>query len=262
MNISSAPHSPQEFRLYAGSPQFLKLYGNKFEGRPVNEFSRRETPPLILGGREDLDPHKISLMERNLLLQIRRKPVYLFNRHGLGAYGCAEGVEFGVLSKGAAFFRFDAHPDLSRGFEPKSSLAAIYAASRDAFSEHSYLWNLANLGYVSHIYWFKSSPGSHFINGSEAQFLKAFPGVKLASFDENEIANFDQSILDRLPADKIVLDIDYDYFGHLQHEYMFSITNLIGKIFRRSGLTLQALSPECIDPGFASRLAVNLMTSL
>lgn len=265
IKIPSAPVLPRHFQAYAGSREFIELYSDRdaAANRLVNRFSAGSDRPLVLGGKEDLDPQKISRMERNLLLQIFYSPVYLFDHHGLAAYGCAEAVEFGALRKGATLFRFDAHPDLARGLEPAdASLTSIYQASRSHFSEDSYVWNLVKLGYVANIYWFKSSPGACFINGDSKDILRAFPELKITEVPEDRIAGFDHRQVTGIPTNMRILDIDYDYFKNLRHEYMFSTVALITYLFRQAGVVLQTLSPDYIDPAYSSRLAVDLMKSL
>lgn len=265
IKIPSAPLYTRHFLVYAGSPEFPQVYSERdaATGRLVNKFSAGSDRPLILGGRNDLDPQKISRMERNLVLQMFYHPVYLFDHHGLAAYGCAEAAEFGNISKGATLFRFDAHPDLAKGFEPAdASLSAVYQASKSKLGEDSYVWNLVKLGLVSNIYWFKSSPGAGFINGTSKDILQAFPELKITEVPEDGIAGFDRRLVTGIPTNLRILDIDYDYFKGLRHEYVFSTASLISYLFRQAGLVLQTLSPDYIDPDYSSRLAVDLMKSL
>jgi hypothetical protein len=265
--ILSAPVSTHGFQPYAEVFPFHNIYNKMHGGRPANRFSLETERPFVLGGQEDLDPHQLSRMERHLLLQIIGKPVYFLAHHGLATYACAEAVEFRALTKGATLFRFGAPDDLERGLlDPAGvyDLPEIYRNCQSEFNDCRYIWNLAGLGLISEIVWFKSSLGIHFINGDGQAFRDAFPGIKISSFDEHELAGFDRGKITDLLEKNIILDIDYNYFKGLRNEYLFSTADLIRFLFRRAGVVVQTLSPEFFrqDSLYPTHLAIDLMTSL
>ena len=266
VNILSAPRSTRGFEPYAESFPFHNTYNTTHGGRPANKYSLETNQPLVLGGQEDLNPNDLCRMENHLLLQIIGKPAYLLAHNGMTTYACAEAVEFRALAKGATLFRFGASDDLEPGlFDPGSNfdLPKIYRECQSTFRDR-YIWNLVSQGLVSEVVWFKSTPGRDFISGDGNRFREAFPGVKIDSFDEREIAGFDRGRAANLLAKNILLHIDYNYFKGLRHEYMFSTADLIKFLFRRAGLVVQALSPEFFksDPLYPAHLAIDLMTSL
>lgn len=266
MSISNAPKTTAAFRPYARSAAFHQTYRpHSGLGRLVNRRSMipdRPTTPLLIGGAGDLIPQNLAKRENNYLFDVGGIPSYLFEHHSSSTYAVMEGREFGVIRDGSVLFHFDAHPDAECCHSFLKTPTNIYLMFNNHFHEAEWIWPLADRGVISEVVWFSSSPGKMFINGDFQQFRKNFPAVKVSEVPERELAAFDRSRIDRLPRQKIVLSIDYDYFTYPQIEYLFESTSLIQYIYRRAGLVTQALSPAYIDISKAVQLACGLMNSI
>lgn len=248
-----------QFKPYAQSEAFKSVYVPRpGDSRLVNCFSVNDQRPLVVAEREELNPDRLN---QNLLLDIGGIPSYLFERDSSTAYAVVEAHEFGVLDKDCTLFRFDAHPDMERGWEcTKEGLEAAYwYYSQTQTYEAHFIWDLVRRGFVTEIVWFRSPTPPGFINGNSKHLQEAFPDLKISQFWERDISSFDKCRIDRLPRRKVILNTDYDYFSLLRREYVFSATYMMRYIFQRAGLHAQALSYDYIDPEIARRLAVDFM---
>ena len=228
------------------------------DSRLVNRFSVNDERPLIVAELGELDPRQL---DQNLLLQINGIPSYLFERDNSTAYAVVEAHEFGVLDKDCTLFKFDAHPDMERGWDcPREGLEAAYRHySQTQIYEAHFIWDLVRRGFVTEVVWFRSPTPLGFINGNSKHLQEAFPNLRISEFWERDITSFDKCRIDRLPRRRIILNTDYDYLALLRREYVFSATYMMRYIFQRAGLHVQALSYDYIEPHLARQLAVDFM---
>ncbi|MCU0640673.1 MAG: UPF0489 family protein [Candidatus Margulisbacteria bacterium] len=268
MIIPKASLGHADFRPYAAARKFAQVYQVDITlARLINRYSvepgnLEHCKPLVVGGQEDLNPGQLARLEQSYLFQANNTPHYLLEHHGLAEYACAEAREFGVLAEqDCTLVRFDAHPDSDRWrFFKGWDLERIFSSCCPSVNEGSYLRPLIEGQLVSRIVWFRSSPGMMFMNRDIRQDLgRDFPKLEILEIEPAKVADFNLASIDSLPPNKLILDIDLDYFAHLQFEFMYSIANRIIGLHHRAGLALQVLSPGYIDKDKAANFAVDLI---
>jgi|GEM_PF-3977335 len=266
MNTASVARKHAQYNPYRRSAEFRRVYQSDPSARRLSNKYFAEDPdthPLLTGGRADLRPEILARLERNYLFSIHGKPAYLFRHHRHVAYAIAEAVAFGRLRKGATLVHFDAHPDMESNFSPPDSLRNIFSFMRGPISDMSFIWPMVELGYINEIYWFGSPVGPSFVNGNIKGIQQEFSHLKVTEIRLEEVADFDKKALKGIPADRLILDVDYDYFASVNSGHYMSVSRIIRHIFHRAGLLTQALScPEYIETGLAVRTAVDTMRNL
>lgn len=250
-----------QFKPYFSSMQFRDVYQKSTGGILVNKHSINTGMPLVVSDIADLNVKEVSALEKNWLFQILSKPAYLFQHHSMTAYACAEAMQFGVIAPGSTLVHFDEHPDMEMyGDINNRSLENLMRLHNKHFMEDSFIWNMVKSGLISQVFWF-STP-SYTSLQSDVLIKSAFPSVPFHRISQEELTGFGRGIIDAIPQNQLILDIDYDYFHNLRKEHMIAAITLMLYIARRCGLITQALSPNYISIGISSNLAIDFMRNV
>jgi hypothetical protein len=257
------------FKPYGKSEMFKRIYrpDTNYNGRLVNTLSVQLSLagegghypepilPLVIGSREDLASGDGFIEKHNLLMDVAGKPFYFFNNHGWSSPAVTEAIMFERLLTNSVMLLFDAHADGERAYPyviPDDPIAALREIIKHSyFDERCFVWDMVRLGCISKLIWFESRPYAtlhgHVWRGDYRELRRAFPHLEVIVVREEEIAGFDKSQIDGLPQNRVLTNIDWDFFCLLKGRDKLSTMAMVLYACQKAGAIVSSWSRKYLD---------------
>ncbi|MCL5090639.1 MAG: UPF0489 family protein [Patescibacteria group bacterium] len=230
-------------------------YKDEAVGRSLNCSRLTRSRPLRIGGVNDLqlvdinqgldwyhvDPPTYAL--KNYIRTVYGKdqtPSYIFDDHNHAIFAWYEARAEGRVCDGAFLFRVDEHSDGRKSvlsFSPRPSLKDVAELAKALdFDDFNSLPQ--QQGLVGEICWVSPWHHTGIQNEPETQGTIGYYMVTLGDI-------LDKILTERLPREKVIVDIDLDYLDHVDE---IEAIKLLKEIMEMSGVNTISLSPGCTDP--------------